>query len=273
MFRNNRSMGGMFRSSNPAMNESVFDRVGRSSSASTDVMTINGSITKTAILLAIAFITAAFAWDRFYPADSAQSGFGLLIICLIASIVAAMVTIFKPTAAPIIAPIYAAFEGVLLGIISAMYASSASSVDPQTGQQSAFGPGIVINAIMLTFGVLACMLIAYRSGLIRATEKFKIGVVAATGAIALVYLASIVMGFFGASIPMIHSSGPIGIGFSLIVVIIASLNLILDFDFIERGADYGAPKYMEWYGAFGLMVTLVWLYLEILRLLSKLNRR
>ena len=134
-------------------------------------------------------------------------------------------------------------------------------------------PGIVIQAVALTFGTLFCLLIAYRSGVIKATENFKLGVVAATGAIAIIYLVSMVMGFFGVSMPMIHSSGPMGIIFSLFVVTIAALNLVLDFDFIEKGAEANAPGYMEWYGAFGLIVTLIWLYLEILRLLSKLQRR
>jgi uncharacterized YccA/Bax inhibitor family protein len=131
----------------------------------------------------------------------------------------------------------------------------------------------VINAVGLTFGTLAALLLAYRSGLVRATENFKLGIFAATGGIAILYLVSMVMGFFGKSIPFIHGSGPIGIGFSLVVVVIAALNLVLDFDFIERGAEAGAPKYMEWYAAFGLLVTLVWLYLEMLRLLSKLQDR
>jgi uncharacterized YccA/Bax inhibitor family protein len=157
------------------------------------------------------------------------------------------------------APIYAVLEGLFLGGISAIFEMSY--------------PGIVIQAVALTFGTLFCLLAAYKSRLIKVTENFKLGIVAATGAICLIYLVSIIMGFFGASIPMIHSSGPLGIGFSLFVVTIAALNLVLDFDFIERGSEMGAPKYMEWYGAFGLVVTLVWLYIEILRLLSKLRRR
>src|SRR5690606_13427708 len=134
-------------------------------------------------------------------------------------------------------------------------------------------PGIVMQAVMLTFGTLFALLFAYRSGLIRATENFKLGVVAATGGIALVYLASLVMGFVGLQLPFIHEPGVLRIGFSLFVVVIAALNLVLDFDFIETGVEQGAPKFMEWYAAFGLMVTLVWLYLEILRLLSKLQSR
>ena len=134
-------------------------------------------------------------------------------------------------------------------------------------------PGIVQQAVFLTFGTLGALLLAYRSGLIKATENFKLGVSAATGGIAFVYIVSIVMGFFGIQFPMIHSSGPMGILFSAFVVVIAALNLVMDFDFIEEGAEHGAPKYMEWYGAFGLLVTLIWLYLEILRLLAKLRER
>lgn len=177
----------------------------------------------------------------------------------IGGLVLALITVFKKTWAPVTAPLYALVEGFFLGAISAVY-------------NAQFG-GIVMQAVMLTFGILFALLFAYRSGLIKATENFKLGVVAATGGIALVYLASIALGFFGIKIPLIHESGLVGIGFSLFVVVIASLNLVLDFDFIESGVEQGAPKYMEWYGAFGLMVTLVWLYLELLRLLSKLQSR
>ena len=134
-------------------------------------------------------------------------------------------------------------------------------------------PGIVIQAVALTFGTAGCLLVAYKSGVIKATENFKLGIFAATGGIGLIYLVGWIMSFFGTSIPYIHENGLIGIGFSLVVVVIAALNLVLDFDFIEKGAEQGAPKFMEWYAAFGLMVTLVWLYIEILRLLSKLNSR
>jgi uncharacterized YccA/Bax inhibitor family protein len=157
------------------------------------------------------------------------------------------------------APIYAALEGLALGGISAVFESRY--------------PGIVSQAVFLTFGTLAALLIAYRSGWIKATENFKLGVVAATGGIFFVYLISFVLSFFGVSIPLIHGSGVFGILFSLFVVVIAALNLVLDFDFIEQGAEQGAPKYMEWFAAFGLMVTLIWLYLEVLRLLSKLQQR
>jgi uncharacterized YccA/Bax inhibitor family protein len=171
----------------------------------------------------------------------------------------AIVTVFKKEWAPITSPIYAVLEGFVLGGISSIFEASY--------------PGIVIQAVGLTFGTLFALLIAYRSGLIKATENFKLGVVAATGGIFLVYMISFVLSFFGTTIPFIHESGTIGILFSLFVVVVAALNLVLDFDFIERGAESGAPKYMEWYAAFGLLVTLVWLYIEILRLLSKLRSR
>jgi len=167
--------------------------------------------------------------------------------------------VFKQEWAPVTAPLYALVKGLALGAISAMY--------------NHMFEGIVLQAVMLTFGTLFAMLFAYRSGLVKATENFKMGVVAATGGIMLVYLATIVLGLFGINIPMIHESGLIGIGFSLFVVVIAALNLVLDFDLIETGVERGAPRYMEWYGAFALMVTLVWLYVEFLRLLSKLQSR
>jgi uncharacterized YccA/Bax inhibitor family protein len=168
--------------------------------------------------------------------------------------------VFKKTWAPVTAPLYAALEGLFVGGISAMFEASF--------------PGIVMQAVMLTMGVLAALLMAYKSGLIKATENFKLGVVAATGGIALLYLVNMGMRLFGfEGFGFIHESGTMGIAFSAFVVVIAALNLVLDFDFIESGAEAGAPKYMEWYGAFGLVVTLVWLYLEILRLLAKLQSR
>jgi uncharacterized YccA/Bax inhibitor family protein len=181
------------------------------------------------------------------------------MVGVIGGLIAAMVTIFKKEWAATTTPIYAGLEGLALGGISAVF--------------EARFPGLVSQAVFLTFGTLGALLLAYRSGLIRATENFKLGVFAATGGIAVIYLINFVMSFFGSSIPMIHSSGTVGIVFSVIVVGVAALNLVLDFDFIEQGAKRGAPKYMEWYGAFGLLVTLVWLYLEILRLLAKLQER
>ena len=243
------------RTSNPALNDKVFD-LGRSTG---NVMTINGTVNRTGILLCLLMFTAIFSWDRAYSAVNPGELYPWLIGSGIAGFVVALITVFKKTAAPITAPIYAAIEGILLGILSAFY-------------EMQF-PGLVFQAILLTFGTLFALLMAYRSGVIKATENFKLGVFAATGGIALIYLTTFILSFFGVSIPYIHGSGTIGILFSLFVVVIAALNLVLDFDFIERGAERGAPKYMEWYAAFGLLVTLIWLYIEMLRLLSKLRSR
>lgn len=252
------------RSGNPTLKESTFLDLASGSVVSRDgeAMTLNGTVSKTGFLLLLTVLTAAFAWSQveFGVDGRPQPGFGIYMWGgAIGGFVIAMVTVFKKEWSPVTAPLYALVEGFFLGAISAMY--------------NFMYEGIVLQAVMLTFGTLFALLFAYRSGLIKATENFKLGVVAATGGIALVYLATIVLGFFGVSIPLIHESGLVGIGFSLFVVVIAALNLVLDFDFIETGVEQGAPKYMEWYGAFGLMVTLVWLYIEFLRLLSKLQSR
>jgi uncharacterized YccA/Bax inhibitor family protein len=252
-----------FRTANPALNSKSFGGfVGTRPvglGAETRAMTIQGTVDKTAVLLAIATVAALLPWRLFFRSHDP----GLLLpwigIGAIGGFITALATIFKRHWAPATAPIYAACEGLVLGGISAMYEAS-------------YG-GIVFQAMALTFGTLAVMLIVYRTRLIKATENFKLGVVAATGAIAVVYLVSMLLGMFGINVGLIYSAGPLGIGISLVVVTIAALNLVLDFDFIEQGAARGAPKFMEWYGAFGLLVTLVWLYMEILRLLSKLNRR
>ena len=249
------------RSGNPALKESTFLDLGSGTvvSRADGAMTLNGTINKTGLLLLLAVITAAFAWNQVEITAEGMTG-GLYVWGgLIGGFILAMVTVFKKQWAPVTAPMYALVEGFFLGGISAVF--------------EAKYPGIAFQAVLLTFGTLFALLMAYRSGLIKATENFKLGVVAATGGIALVYLATIVLGFFGIDIPMIHDNGIVGIGFSLFVVVIAALNLVLDFDFIESGVEAGAPKYMEWYGAFGLMVTLVWLYIEFLRLLSKLQSR
>ena len=243
------------RTSNPALSDKVFD-LGRSTG---DVMTVNGTVNRTGILLCLLMFTAIFSWDRAYSAVNPGELYPWLIGSGIAGFVVALITVFKKTAAPITAPIYAAIEGILLGMLSAFY-------------EMQF-PGLVFQAILLTFGTLFALLMAYRSGVIKATENFKLGIFAATGGIGLIYLTTFILSFFGLSIPYIHGSGTIGILFSLFVVVIAALNLVLDFDFIERGAERGAPKYMEWYAAFGLLVTLIWLYIEMLRLLSKLRSR
>ena len=248
-------------SGNPAINKNTFlDAASGALVAHDDsTMTINGTVNKTGLLLILVLVGAMYSWSQFSGPQSAAALYPLILGGAIGGLVLALVTAFKKTWSPVTAPLYALVEGVFIGALSAIF-------------EVRF-PGIVMQAVGLTFGTMAALLLAYRSGLIRATEKFKLGVVAATGGIALVYLASIVLGFFDIRIPFIHESGIIGIGFSLFVVVIAALNLVLDFDFIETGVEQGAPRYMEWYGAFGLMVTLVWLYLEILRLLSKLQSR
>ena len=178
---------------------------------------------------------------------------------MIGGLVVGLITVFKKEWAPVTAPLYCVLQGLFLGIVSAIF-------------EQMF-PGIVLQAVLLTFGTLATLLLAYQTGLIKATENFKLGVTAATGGIMLIYLINFVMSFFGSGIPYIHESGTFGILFSLFVVVIAALNLVLDFDFIENGVEQKAPKYMEWYAAFGLLVTLIWLYIEILRLLAKMRSR
>ena len=250
------------RTSNPALNEKVFS----STRSVGETMTISGAVNKTFFLLVLVVFAALYTWNLFYtqlsqagPEAAAQAVMPWMMTGLLAGLVVALVTIFKKTWAPATAPAYAVLEGLALGGISAFF-------------EIQF-PGIVIQAVALTLGTLLALLMAYKSGLVRATENFRLGVVAATGGIMIVYIISLVgQMFFSWQMPFIHDSGPIGIVFSLFVVVVAALNLVLDFDFIERGHG-SAPKYMEWFAAFGLVVTLVWLYLEILRLLSKLRSK
>jgi uncharacterized YccA/Bax inhibitor family protein len=247
-------MAQLMRTSNPALKDNIF-RGERA--AFGEAMTVQGTVNKTGVLLICAMATAAWSWNRLLdtPTEVAPLVFGGAI----GGLIFALVTIFKKSWAPVTAPIYALLEGLVLGGISVVV--------------NLRYPGIAIQAVSLTFGTLLALLIAYRSGVIRVTDKFRLGVVAATGGIALFYLLSMMLGFFGVHFNSIFGSGLIGIGFSVVVVIVAALNLVLDFDFIETGARAGAPKYMEWYAAFGLMVTLIWLYMEILRLLAKLRNR
>ena len=243
------------RTSNPSLNSKTFERA----APGAGVMTIEGTVNRVGILLVLMLIPAAYMWNKVLNAWDPSAAMGTAMMGLIGAFIFALITVFKKTWAPVTAPIYAVLEGLFLGAISGVF-----------NQQY---PGIAMQAVALTIGTLFTLLLAYRTGLIRATENFKLGVVAATGGIAMFYLVSIVLGFFGIQVPLIHSNGTFGILFSLFVVVIAALNLVLDFDFIENGAEMGAPKYREWYAAFGLMVTLVWLYLEILRLLAKLQSR
>jgi uncharacterized YccA/Bax inhibitor family protein len=238
--------------SNPVLSERTYNGLPRTSG---EVMTLDGTVNKSGILLLTTILTAAFSWNLI--STNPALGGGVAVLGLIVGALCAIALCFKQSWAPVLAPVYAVFEGALLGAISSVF--------------NAKYQGIAFQAAALTLGVLGVMLVLYRTGVLRATQKFMVVVMAATGAITLVYLVSMVMGLFGKSIPMIHESGPIGIGFSVVVVAVAALNLILDFGIIESGVQRGAPKYMEWYAGFSLLVTLVWLYLEILRLLSKLN--
>jgi uncharacterized YccA/Bax inhibitor family protein len=244
------------RSGNPALKESTFR--GLPVAAEGEGMTIEGTVNKTYVLflLLIAGVAGAVVADD-------RSLYGLMLLGGIGGFVVAMATVFRKQWAPITAPIYALLEGLFVGSISLV--------------MDAAYPGIVLPAVSLTFGTLFALLAAYRSGLIKATENFKLGVAAATGAIFVVYIAQFVLSLVSVHVGVLHEAifgaGWLGIGVSVVVIVVAALNLVLDFDFIEQGAAARAPRYMEWYGAFGLLVTLIWLYLEILRLLSKLRSR
>ncbi|MGD8748000.1 MAG: Bax inhibitor-1/YccA family protein [Balneolaceae bacterium] len=238
------------KSGNPTLSEKTFQEVDQAVPAD-GAMSISGTINKTGILFLILLLGASISW--YHPSQ------GFIFGGAIGGFIVAMVTIFRKEWSPITAPIYAALEGLFLGGISLSF-------------EHAYN-GIVYNAIFLTLGTFAAMLIAYRSGLIEVTRRFRMGVIAATGGIALVYVASIILSFFGINLSLIHGSGLMGIGFSFIIVGVAALNLVLDFDMIEKGVAARAPQYFEWYTSFGLMVTLVWLYIEMLRLLAKFQRR
>jgi uncharacterized YccA/Bax inhibitor family protein len=261
----------MIRTSNPVLKEDTFTRFGDEVAPKSGVMTLQGTVLCTFVLLGICMATAIAVWSWLVPtlelikvgkATMPPQAIPVLLGCCIGGLVLALVISFKPRTAPYISPIYAIAEGGVVGAVSAITAVFYKA-----------GPTMVLQAGLLTFGILAALLLAYCSRLIKATENFKLGVVAATGGIAFVCLGSMVLRMFGIQIPWLWDNGLIGIGFAAFVVVIASLNLVLDFDFIENGAERGAPKYMEWYGAFGLLVTLVWLYLSILRLLRLLSGR
>jgi len=249
------------KTSNPAFSDNVFNNL---SFTYGDTMTIKGTANKALTLLGIILVAALATWKMAYAGNALVTP--LMMGGLIVGAIFSFITIFKPEKAKFTSIVYAICEGLVLGGVSAFY--EMSMVDPATGE----GHGIVFNAIMLTIGVFFIMLYLYKQRIIQATKKFTMGLIAAMGAIAIVYLVDIVMGFFGSSVGFLHSSGSLGIAISLIIVVVAALNFILDFKNVETCASQGAPLYMEWYCAFGLMMTLVWLYLEMLRLLSKLNR-
>ncbi len=245
-------MSKFLESKNPILNEKSFEKtIQRNAGISyADHMTVSGAVNKTFMLFALMMITTVVGYLNPSTLNLMVGAIGGLIAVLVAS--------FKPTTAPISAPIYAMLEGLFVGTISAIYASAYQ--------------GIISQAILLTFGTLLAMLAIYKSGIIPITQKFKMGVFMATGAIMLTYLMSFVLSFFGMSVPFLHQGGMMGIGISVVIIGVAALNLLIDFDAFEKGEQAGAPRYMEWVCAMGLLVTLVWLYVEILRLLSKLQR-
>lgn len=257
------------RTSNPALNDRTFaperihvldtGRLGADGSGRPAVMTLDGVVGKSALLLVLLVAAAVVGWGATERSDAGVDLPIWVIGAALAALAVAVVTIFKPLLARYTAPVYAVLEGLFVGAISAVYESRFE--------------GIVLQAVALTIGVFALLLFLYATRVIKVTENFRLAVTAATGAVMVVYLATFVVRLLGADIPFIHDSGPVGIIFSLVVVGIASMNLVLDFDFIETGVERGAPKRLEWYAGFGLLVTVVWLYLELLRLLAKLRSR
>ena len=251
----------MFKSSNPAFKNNAFSGYGRQYEQK---MTIEGTTNKTLILLAIVVTLSSIIWSLTYssisngelpiliPASIAIGSIGGIIMCLV-------VIFSRKENAAYMAPIYAAFQGLFVGGVSSI--------------MEVYYPNIVLQAVLLTFGVFFAMLIIYKMNWIPVTQTLRIGIYCAVGSIALVYIISLIMRLLGSGIPFIHSSGPIGIGFSVLVCGIAAVCFLLDFDFIEKRVEAGSPKYLEWYAAFGLLVTLVWLYIEILHLLAKLRDR
>ncbi|MGE0526213.1 MAG: Bax inhibitor-1/YccA family protein [Bdellovibrionales bacterium] len=247
------------RTANPALSDQTFQNL----TATQDPMTIQGTINKSLLLIVLVIGSAYSSWQSAYPDGWSQESVPIIPSWYLpaagGAFVIAVVIVFKKTAAPFLTPVYALLEGATLGALSSVF--------------EARYPGIVMQAVMCTFGTFFALLMAYKSALIKATENFKLGVTAATGGIALVYLIDLGLMFFGMQVPFIHENGPLGIAISLGITVVAALNLVLDFDFIEKGSEQGAPKYMEWYASFGLLVTLIWLYIEMLHLLSKARRK
>ena len=251
----------LFKSGNPALSEKRFrDTVLDNVVTYDNAMTVKGTLQKFGFLFLMTMGTAFYSWKEYAEGGNVVP---LIIGGAVGGLVIAIVLMFKKEWSPYLAPLYGLCEGLFVGAISAYYSAAFA----------AKAPNIVVNAVGLTFGTAIAMYLLYSFRIIQATQKFKAVIFTATAGIAIFYLITFVLSFFGIQIPFLHEGSLLGIGFSLFVVAIAALNLILDFDMIEQGAALGAPKYMEWYGAFGLLVTIVWLYLEILRLLSKLSSR
>ncbi|MFA7142310.1 MAG: Bax inhibitor-1/YccA family protein [Candidatus Paceibacterota bacterium] len=242
---------------NPVLSEKVFNKA--HSEESTEVMTVKGTAFKSIVLIFMVLAGAAYTWKVFYEAINPASVTPWMWGGAIGGFIVAIIISFKPNLAQYLAPVYAVLEGLFLGAISAMF--------NQAFAESA--PGIVMNATLLTILTAFAMLVVYRTGLIKVNDKFIRIITTAVGAIALYYFVNIILSMFGVNLVMLHNSGPLSIGISLVIIGVAAFSLLLDFNFIEKASQQGAPKYMEWYGAFALMVTLIWLYLEILKLLAK----
>ena len=255
-------MANIVKGSNPALNAKIFENAAAEKSGK-GLMTVNGTINKTLLIFGLLLISAYYTWSKFFAAADMQTAVAnaqpWMIGSAIAGFVVAIANSFMPKWSGILTPIYAVLEGLFLGSVSAFF--------------NVMYPGIVAQAVGLTIATFFGMLFLYRTGIIKVTARFRSIIIGATFGIALFYFVYIILGLFGINLGIVDSSSTAGILFSLFVVGIAAFNLLLDFDFIERASAFGAPKYMEWYGAFGLMVTLVWLYIEILRLLSKLRER
>jgi uncharacterized YccA/Bax inhibitor family protein len=270
-------MATAFKSSNPALNDKAFERafetdagwaagtqpgsapVGTPRVTATDTMTVNGTVWATAALLVLVIAGGVYGWNAVDVTSETVSFPGWMFPVALVAFGVAILTCFKPNLARFTAPVYALLQGAFLGAISGVY--------------NAAYDGIVLQAVSLTIGVFAVMLFLFATRIIKVTEKLRMGVIAATGAIVLVYIVNLVLSLFGASVPFLHDSSPLGILISLVIIGVAAFNLLLDFDFVERGVAARAPRHMEWYAAFGLVITIIWLYLELLRLLGKLQGR
>ena len=244
-----------YKSGNPALNKNTYKNI--QSATGSDVMTLDGVAGKSLILFTLCIGFGIVGWSL---AAQQNEMLGIYVLgSILGAFIIALITIFKKTLSPFTAPLYAILEGFALGAISQLFEIEFA--------------GIVLQALLLTGSIFVSMLLLYLFRIIKATENFKLGVAAATGGIALYYIANLVIGFFGKDLPFINSNSGWGIGFTVLIIIVAALNLVVDFDFIEQGVREKAPKYMEWYSSFGLLVTIVWLYLEILRLLAKARSR
>lgn len=246
----------LFQSGNPTLSEKVFDR--SLSTGDNGTMTVRGSINKFGFLMLMVIAGAAYTW-HLYASFQEQTMSMFMWGGVIGGLITALIISFKPTTARFLAPLYGLLEGFFIGAISAVLNAAFSEKYP----------GLIMQAVGLTFGVALAMFLLYNFRIIRATQRFKSVVFGATAGIAIFYLITLVLRMFNVDLPFMYNASPLGIGISIFIVAIAALNLILDFDMIEQGANAGAPKYMEWYGAFGLLVTMVWLYIEILKLLSR----